>query len=240
MTEAERREWRACGRGDVSARNRLAERHLPLVHHFARRLESQTGSALELDDLVSAGTLGLLDAVSSYDPERGYRFSTFAARRVQGSMLDELRRQDVAPRSVRRKERRLAEAGERLAVSLNRLPRHQDVADVLGVDPKTLWRWKWDVDRSRRVALTEVAGAQSRSGPEVEERLSRQAELERLHRELAKLPDRERRIVRLYDLEGRPLREIARRLGVSESRVSQLRKRALGRLRARMTDLKAA
>ena len=120
---------------------------------------------------------------------------------------------------------------------------------VLGVDPQQLWRWKWDIDRSRRVSLTDLLGLstsaeESPSEPEnavdVEERLVREGELSRLKRELEALPERERDIVRWYDLEGCTLREIGDRIGVSESRVSQLRSRALTRLREQMSDLRGA
>lgn len=250
MTETERRDWvEYRTTGDVGVRNRLIERHLALVHHFAHRMRPRTGGTVEHGDLVSAGTLGLMHAVSSYDPEHGSRFSTFAASRIRGAMLDEVRRRDVAPRSVRRKQREMERARDRLAVELDRTPRHPEVAEVLGMDPQQLWRWKWDVDRSRRVSLTDLLGLSS-SGEEalfepieaadVEDRLALDGELSRLEHEMATLPEREQEILRLYDLEGHTLREIGDRIGVSESRVSQLRTRALAQLRERMSDLRDA
>jgi RNA polymerase sigma factor for flagellar operon FliA len=251
MTETERRDWREYRTtGDVVVRNRLVERHLALVHHFARRMEPRTGGAVERADLVSAGVMGLMDAVSVFDPERGYRFSTFAATRIRGAMLDEVRRRDVAPRSVRRKQREIDEARDRLAVELDRAPRHPELADRLGLDPQTLWRWRWDVERSRRVSLTDVVTGREGSktqratpsvdSADVEDRLTREAETQRLHQELARLPERERKILELHDLNSLTLREIGQRLGISESRVSQLRSRALRTLRARMRDLREA
>lgn len=249
MTETERRDWRAYREtGDVSVRNRLVERHLALVHHFAHRMRPRTGGSVEVGELVSAGTVGLLHAVSSFDPEHGSRFSTFAASRIRGAMLDEMRTRDVAPRSVRRKQRKMERARDRLAVELDRTPSHPEVAEVLGVDPQQLWRWKWDVDRSRRVSLEDLLGNPSSDrdreepgqGIGVEERMALESELARLRSELATLSDRDREIIELYDLEGWTLREIGERLGVSESRVSQIRTRALGRLRDRMSDLREA
>lgn len=244
MTEMERRDWTDYrANGDVAIRNRLVERHLGLVHHFAQRMEPRVGGAVEGEDLVSAGVVGLMAAVSSYEPCRGFRFSTFAAVRIRGAMLDEMRRKDVAPRSVRRKQRKLEAARARLSVKLDRSPRPEELAGALGVDLQTLWRWDWDVERSRRVSLTEVVGEKgSRTGPAweaateggVEERLTREQAVARLRRELEMLSEREQLIVRLYDLESMTLREIATKLGVTESRVSQLRTRALGRLRARL------
>lgn len=254
MTETERRDWTQYrATGDLDVRNRLVERHLALVHHFAGRMKPRTGGAVERDDLVSAGLLGLMNAVSCYDPGRGFRFSTFAAQRIRGAMLDEMRRRDVAPRSIRRKQRQLEAARAQLAVELDRAPRHGEMAAVLDVDPQTLWRWKWDVERSRRVSLSDV---ESREGEEgfvagasecsvegaagVEEEVVRKQEVARLRRELETLTEREQLILRLYDLESCTLREIAAKLGVTESRVSQLRSRALKRLRTRLCDLREA
>lgn len=250
MTETERQDWQEYrASGDVAVRNRLVERHLALVHHFAHRMRPRTGGQVDVGDLVSAGTLGLLHAVSSYDPGHGSRFSTFAASRIRGAMLDEMRARDVAPRSVRRRQREMERARDRLAVEGDRTPGHPEVAAVLGVDPQQLWRWKWDVSRSRRVSLTDLVGAPTSSGAgwsepgqavEVEDRLSLAEELERLRSELTQLPARDREVIELYDLAGWTLREVGDRLGVSESRVSQLRSRALGRLRERMSDLREA
>lgn len=256
MTETERRDWSQYrATGDVEVRNRLVERHLALVHHFARRMEPRAGGALEGEELVSAGVLGLMDAVSAYDPARGFRFSTFAARRIRGAILDEMRSRDVAPRSVRRRQRQVEDSRSRLAVELDRTPSHPEVAAELGVDVQTLWRWKWDVERSHRVSLTEVVAGEETArepaessgweasgweGNGVEERLTREWEIGRLRCELETLTEREQLILGLYDLESKTLREIATLLGVTESRVSQLRTRALGRLRDRMGDLREA
>lgn len=250
MTETERQDWQEYRTsGDVGVRNRLVERHLALVHHFAHRMRPRTGGQVDVGDLVSAGTLGLLHAVSSYDPGHGSRFSTFAASRIRGAMLDEMRTRDVAPRSVRRRQREMERARDRLAVEGDRTPGHPEVAEVLGVDPQQLWRWKWDVARSTRVSLTDLLGAPTSGGAgwsepgqaaEVEDRLSLTEELERLRSEMALLPARDREVIELYDLAGWTLREVGARLGISESRVSQLRTRTLGRLREQMSDLREA
>ena len=246
----ERSDWRLYRRsGDASARERLVERHLPLVRYFARRLSTSLGSSIDHEELASAGMLGLLDAVESYEPERGYRFSTFAAPRIRGAMLDELRRRDDAPRSVRRRQRRLTDTEDRLAVRLNRVPRHAEVAEVLGVDAGTLWSWKMDAERATPLSLEDRIGPEGGEakrlrdvvtveGEDAEEGLTRRQELERLHREMDGLDERERLVLRLYDFQEMKLREIAALLEVTESRVSQIRTRAIGRLRDRMGDLR--
>ena len=244
----ERADWRLYrGTGDERARERLIERHMPLVRYFARRFSTALGEGIERDEMTSAGMLGLLDAVEAYDPEKGYRFSTFAAQRIRGAMLDELRRRDEAPRSVRRRQRRMAETEERLAVTLNRVPRHDEVAEVLGVDDGTLWSWKQDAARAVRFSLEDRVGGDgageawqlrdvvAQEEPAADERLARRQEVERLEREMAGLDERERLVLRLYDFQEMKLREIATMLQVTESRVSQIRTRAIGRLRDRMT-----
>jgi RNA polymerase sigma factor for flagellar operon FliA len=101
-----RSNWKAFAKGDLAARDTLLTENLSLVHHVARQLERKLTNELDHDELVSAGTLGLMAAMNSFDPERGLAFSTFAVPRIRGAILDELRRQDHVPRSVRRKDAR--------------------------------------------------------------------------------------------------------------------------------------
>lgn len=248
----EREDWRLYVQaGDEGARERLIEHHVPLVRYFARRLRESLGDSMDRDELVSAGMLGLVEAVDAFDPDRGCRFSTFAASRIRGAMLDEVRRRDDAPRTVRRRQRRLAETEERLTVQLNRSPRHGEVAETLGVDVVTLWGWKADVARTGTVSLEErvsgsAPGGDARrlrdvvtaEGEDLEEGFARRQEVERLRLELEGLDERERLVLRLYDFQELKLREIADLLEVTESRVSQIRTRAIGRLRDRMGALR--
>ena len=251
MTEAE--DWRRYREGgDESARSRLVERHMRLVHHFAGRLSARSGGRLSREELVSAGSVGLLEAVEGYDPDRGYRFSTFAGTRIRGAMLDELRSRDPVTRGGRRHEREMKAAEERLTVRLDRRPHHGEVAAELDVEPGTLWRWKSAASRGAVVSMDEPAGRgveggarlsellEDPSSEDVEERLIREGDVRRLRRELERLDGRERLVLSLYDLEELKLKEIAEVLGVSESRVSQIRTRALKRLRTRMTAAVAA
>ncbi|HSH44690.1 MAG TPA: FliA/WhiG family RNA polymerase sigma factor [Longimicrobiales bacterium] len=250
-TVMEQNDWAAFRQqGDQRARERLIERHIPLVRYFARRMEPTAAASLSRDELESAGTLGLLNAVDAFDPDRGYRFSTFAAPRIRGAMLDELRRRDPASRAVRRRQREVADVENRLAVRLERLPRHDEVAATLGVDPGTLWGWKDDAQRSRGVSLDsgvreDGGGALmlrevllSEDWEDPEERVAARQEAERLRAELETLDERERLVLRLHDFQEMKMREIASILKVTESRVSQIRTRALNRLRDRMGDLR--
>ena len=104
--------------GDIDARDQLLMQHLRLVHHVARQVIRSSRIDAEFDDLVSAGTIGLMNAVDNFDPGRGLAFSTFAAPRIRGAILDDLRRRDHVPRSIRRKQRELNRAKEALMAKL--------------------------------------------------------------------------------------------------------------------------
>ena len=135
---------------DPEARRELLELYIGLVHHVAREMSRRT--KVELDDLVSAGTFGLIRALDSFDLSRGLAFSTYAVRRIRGAILDDLRSQDWAPRAVRVKARRLQVATVALEARLGRSPRPEEVAEQLDIDITTYWRWRDDT-ATRTAAL---------------------------------------------------------------------------------------
>lgn len=234
------------------SREEHLNQHLGLVYHVARQLSRARAMDLELDELVSAGTIGLIEAFNNFDQSRGLAFSTFAAPRIRGAMLDEMRRQDHVPRSVRRRVRELSSATEALTKELGRVPEPSKVAQRMGVDLDTYYRWQWEGDGARFVPLERTAeGASAGSkvttehveaaiDPEVDDRLTHQQEVARLRTAIAALPPTERQVLSLYYFEDLKLSEIAQILGVSESRVSQIRGRAVVRLRDAMGNLRAA
>lgn len=242
--------WSACAAGDTDARNALLRANLSLVHHVARKLARSLADEADLDELVSAGTMGLMSAAESFDPSRGLAFSTFAVPRIRGAILDELRRQDHVPRSVRRKTREMGQARERLMRTLGREPSSVELADALGVDLDTIHRWTSDVEgavhlpldghtratRDERTTRAEVLGEDVEL---VDERLAREGEIAVLRDAMLELDDQERTVLALYYFEDLRSREIGELLGVSESRVSQVRNRALAQLRAVLTPLLA-
>ena len=235
--------WTAYTAGDLAARDALLREHLSLVHHVARGLARGLAADADVDELVSAGTMGLMSALESFDLGRGLAFSTFAVPRIRGAILDELRRQDHVPRSVRRKTRSIAAARETLTTTLGRAPETSEVAAQLGVDAETLWRWQADVegavhlplDRSpmERDGVATVFPAELLGNGEelADDRLTREEEVARLREALMCLKEQERTVLSLYYFEELKAREIAEVLGVSESRVSQIRSKALGQLR---------
>src|SRR5919199_4417113 len=150
--------WQALASGDQSARERLLTAHLSLVHHVARQVSRSLANNFDFDELLSAGTIGLMSALDSFDVSRGLAFSTFAVPRIRGAILDELRRQDHVPRSIRRKTREIAAAREALTRGLGRAPEDREIAEHLQVDIATLWRWKADLEGAVHVPLDRSAG----------------------------------------------------------------------------------
>jgi RNA polymerase sigma factor for flagellar operon FliA len=235
--------WRRYRRGgDQAARTELLERHLPLVRLLARKLAARIGGAVEVDDLVSAGTLGLVQAMESYDLSRANSFATYASRRIHGSMLDELRRRDWVPRSVRAKGRRLQHASTRIESALGRPPVPSEMAAVLEIDLSTYWSWRGTVDGAVQVSLDESpSGDISELVPGISDQessldsLAREEQVAIMAQSLARLPERERMVLVLYFYEELNLRQIAEMLHLTESRISQIRSAALNRVRGMLT-----
>jgi RNA polymerase sigma factor for flagellar operon FliA len=233
--------------GDGAARAQLLDRYLGLVHHVAREVAVRT-PAVELEELVSAGTIGLVRALDSFDLSRGLAFSTYAVRRIRGAILDDLRSRDWIPRSVRAKSRKLLAASARLQAALGREPEPREVAEALDIDLKTYWQWRSAVDGGVMVSFDGAAMPGDRSTLALEETiddpdaplpgqdLDRVEEVEGIKRAIGTLPERERTVLSLYYYEELNLRQIAEILHVTESRVSQIRTQALRRMRDRLTD----
>ena len=235
--------WRRYRRqGDPAARAELLERHLHLVRLLARKLSVRIGGVVEVDDLVSAGTLGLVQALDSYDLSRANSYATYASRRIHGSMLDELRRRDWVPRSVRSKARKLQQASGKIESVMGRAAGPEEMAAVLEIDVPTYYAWKHTVDSAVQISLEEGPMSEHSeapmsavlSTPDLEDSLStltREEDVEVLAAALGRLPERERTVLTLYFYEEMNLREIATVLKLTESRISQIRSAALGRLR---------
>lgn len=243
--------WAATASGDDSARDALLLENLNLVHHVARQLARNLAVEADFDELVSAGTIGLMTAVKSFDSRRGLAFSTFAVPRIRGSILDELRRQDHAPRSVRRKVRDISRAREQLMRQLGRMPEDPELAQLLGTDVQTLWRWQSEAEGSVHLSLTSTAGEKDGTVPtraeflsndeeSADERLSREGEVALLREAILRLNEQERTVLTLYYFEELKSADIAEVLGISESRVSQIRSKALARLRCDLAPMRAS
>ena len=226
---------------DTCARNQIIEHYMPLVRRRAERIRSKLPHEIELDDLVSAGTLGLMDAIRAFEPERGVKFETFCLQRVQGAMLDELRSMDWAPRMVRSKTSKLNEADKILVGKFGRRPSEEELANFLEqpvadvrqtiVDSNrvniTSLDKKWN-DRSGDGDVTEIDVLPDKRIELPTERLER---LDVIRKCTQQLSDKERLIIILYYYEEMTMKEIGATLDLSESRVSPMHSAIVKKMR---------
>jgi RNA polymerase sigma factor for flagellar operon FliA len=243
--EAERlwRAWRE--RGDAASRDRLVLSYAPMVKYLASRKARAVPTHCELDDLVSCGLMALIAAVDRFDPVKGATFEQYAWTRVSGAIMDELRRLDWAPRSVRRNERHVSEARDRLHVKAGRPPSEDELANELKISILELRDRLAEAERADVRSLN----AHIRTGEEIPSEVGETIEAppsdlepehsilvrERTHvlrSAIANLPDREREVLTLVHVHRLGGAEIGRMLGVSESRVSQILASARDRLRS--------
>jgi RNA polymerase sigma factor FliA len=213
--------------------DRLVRDHLPLVQYVVSEVAHRVPSHVSRADLVSAGMLGLAQAARSFDPERGIAFDRFASTRIRGALLDELRGRDWASRSVRARARGLQAANETLTNKLGRTPTPEEVARTLDVPTETVHKLVDDVHRATVLnydslvlegdAESFIAGDDA--GPEdtILDRERKAYLMDAVHA----LPERLQRVVIGYFFEERSMQDLADELGVSESRISQLRAEAL-------------
>ena len=226
------------------AMTRLVEDQLPLVKHIVFQVSVHFPRHVDREDLARAGALGLVEAARRWDESRGVPFDRFAARRIKGAILDAVRAADWAPRSVRALARQLSELEQALTAQLGRLPSTGEMATALGVAPEELSRLSDRVYRSVVLALehpTQSGGEESLTLVDVlydSEALSPDEELEGreligyLNDAVRLLPERHRLVIVGYFLDGHTSGELARFLGVTESRISQLRSEALEMLKS--------
>ena len=224
----------ADGSPTLSAREQeeLIRSHMPLVGHLVRDMLSRIPNHIHRDDLTSAGLHALVTATRSYDETRGIPFHRFAATRIRGAILDELRSLDWATRSVRSKARTTDTTRQQLTVTLGRTPTAEELAQALGTTTADLNRTDTDVQRATVLSLQGFATASAddlvtESSPGPEDVLLRREQIGYLHHAIAALPDRLQTVITEYFLNERPMADIAADLGVTESRISQLRAEAL-------------
>lgn len=221
----------------------LVNQYAPLVKKIAYHLMARLPSSVQVDDLIQAGMLGLLDAANQYNPSQGASFETYASIRIRGSMLDDLRRLDWAPKSVHRKSRDLAAAIHQVENETGREANDREIAEALGISMEEYFRLLRETSSSRMVSVEELGSDEE----DIFERIDSHsnAPVEALQDEqfrghlieaIGSLPEREKLIMSLYYEEELNLREIGEVIGVGESRVSQLLSQAHARLRARLSD----
>jgi len=231
--------------GDPEARDQLLARHLGLVHHVAREVSRRIPS-IEIGELVSAGALGLMKALDSFDLTRGLAFSTYAVLRIRGAILDDLRSRDSTPRSVRMKRRKIESVAAVLEGELGRSPTAKEIAERLEIDLETFWKWKdavgihCDTDVPANAKGPRAPrDAENHGDPSVtlaSQQMVDSEHVAQLRLMVSGLPEQQRRVLALYYYEELNLRQVGEVLKVSESRVSQIRSQALRRLKTEIKD----
>ncbi len=224
----------------------LVEQYLPLVRKVVMSLAKHLPPQVDVDDLHSVGTMGLIAAVRRYDVQQEKTFEAYAVMRIRGAVLDELRRLDSLPRTARAKARQLQETTQRLEQCLGREPSESEVSDALGMQLGDFRRMKCQVRPLSFLSLDNRQSVSSEQDADLHEAIAdehqsmgsdecQQTELVSLLRDkIALLPDRQRRVLAMIYFEEMRLSEIADVFGVTEARVCQIRSQAIANLRRQM------
>jgi RNA polymerase sigma factor FliA len=226
---------------------RVLLEHLPIVRFLARRIHERLPQHVDIEDLVSAGVMGLLDAFTKFDPAKKVQFRSYAQFRIRGAILDSLRTLDWSPRELRRKGRAVEEAIRVLTARLGHAPGENEVAVEMGLDLEEYQQLLGDLkgleigtlhmERNEDSGEEELAYVPGRPEEDPLFRCLRSEMEERLSAAITRLPDRERLVMTLYYFEEMTMREIGLALGVVESRISQIHASAVVHLRAQLRDL---
>lgn len=236
----------------LDARDELIIHYAYLVKYVANRLAINLSSVVELDELVSYGIEGLMDAIEKFDHTRNIKFETYAITRVRGAMIDGLRSMDWVPVSVRQKSKELEKAYAAVESRLGRSATDNEIAQEMGISVSDLANLVKDVASTTIISLDEFL-----PGDDGEEKKRRIIELledentvdalglieikeikDLLARSISRLPDKEKMVIYLYYYEGLTLKEIGATLSLSESRISQLHTKAILRLRGSLSKKK--
>ena len=218
---------------ELPSEEELVRSHLPIVQYMVSDLSRRLPKSVRRDELVSAGLLGLTQAARSFDPARGVTFARFARTRINGALLDELRSRDGVSRSVRSMTRSVGLAADELAAKFGRAPSSSEIASHAGITPDELARLNYDVHRASTLDLDSdmmddhaATATRTGQGDPLDVLVHRESHAY-VRDAVATLPERLRAVVVGYFFEERPMEELARELGVTESRVSQMRAEAL-------------
>lgn len=223
-------------------REKLIIEYAPLVKLVAGKLSMYLGYNVEFDDLVGYGVFGLIDAIDKFDYEKGVKFETYASLRIRGAILDQIRKMDWIPRTVRQKQKQLDGAYRKIEEQTGRMATDEEVAEELGITLDELDEMQNETKLTNVVSLDEyMEQGEVRVEPRADkdymqpEKVVEKAELKRLLMEvLQTLTDKEKKVITLYYYEDLTLKEISRVLDVSESRVSQLHSKALIKMKQRL------
>jgi RNA polymerase sigma factor for flagellar operon FliA len=230
-------------------KDKLITEYAPLIKFIAQKIAVRLPSNIELDDLISAGVIGLMDAIDKWDPTRDNKFKTYAEFRVRGAILDELRAQDWVPRSIRDKAKLLDKTIQNLEAELGRTATEEEVAKAMNI---TIEEFHDLLNQVRPVSLLSIDEAQSFSNVDKKSilnilegtklnnpyvQLNMKTVKDVVTQAIEELPERQRLVLSLYYYEDLNLKEIGKVLRVTESRVSQLHAQAVSRLRNKLAQV---
>lgn len=233
--------WRRYKRARLGGpvENELVQQYLPLVKNVVGRMAMTLPSHVDIEDLNSAGLVGLLNAIRNFDPKSGASFETYARFRIRGSVFDELRRMDWVPRSVHDKARKVQAAMQKLEQKKHRAPTEEEVAKELKLSIDDYQNWLVEIRPATFICLDAARNNDSDSGSSQYESIadetqedpmdgaSRHEMTQLIARRLEQLPEVQRKVLALYYFEDLRLREIAEVFGVTESRISQIHAQAI-------------
>ena len=221
----------------------LVQEHMDLVRRIAHHLIGRLPSSVQIEDLMQAGAMGLLEASRQYDDSHGASFETYAGIRIRGAMLDEVRRQDWSPRSSHRNLREISAAVRAVEMRVGRSAKAAEIAQEMGIDLETYHEMLRKSTETRVFNVEDIFGPDGDSGDalpgDTKDPAGQFEEFslgEAVTDAIGQLPERERTVLALYYDEELNLREIGEVLGVTESRVCQIHGQALVRLRSRLTE----
>ena len=225
-------------------REQLILEYANVVNLVAGRLSVYLGYTVEYDDLVGYGIFGLIDAIDKYDMSKNVKFETYASLRIRGSILDQIRKMDWIPRTLRQKQKRMDAAAAKLEGELGRTATPQEVADELGISIEEYEKWTTGAEFTNLISLDDYLEQGSEGRMETfgarfqqpENAVQKQELKEMLVEALKTLTEKEQKVITFYYYEELTLKEISQILSVSESRISQLHTKALQKIKAQLGD----
>lgn len=228
-------------------REKIILEYAPLVKVVAGRLSMYLGYNVEYEDLVSYGIFGLIDAIDKFDCLKDVKFETYASLRIRGAILDQIRKMDWIPRTIRQKQKRIDAAIKEIETQYGRSATDEEIAKILGITDDEYLDWQSQMKITNVVSLNEFleqgsevsneAGTTKSAAFDSPEEILERDELKKmLAQALELLTEKERKVILLYYYEDLTLKEISNILEVSESRISQLHTRALQKMRGKMGD----
>ncbi|MBE5907522.1 MAG: FliA/WhiG family RNA polymerase sigma factor [Lachnospiraceae bacterium] len=224
-------------------REQIIVEYAPLVKVVAGKLAMYLGSNVEYDDLVGYGVFGLIDAIDKFDLGKEVKFETYASLRIKGAILDQIRKMDWIPRTVRQKQKKIDEASRSVEIRTGKMASDAEVANELGITEDEYLGWQSQLKVTNLVSLNEFMEQGNEPAMDAhrnahfeqpEDVISREELKEVLGEALETLTEKEKKVILLYYYEDLNLKEISRVLEVSESRVSQLHTKALVKMKKKM------